>query len=69
MKPKVLHKGMVYELDPTKKYLIVFNGRLITKEEAFRASQQLGVEGVSIVVDEEPEKAVKIVEVDNGTRN
>lgn len=55
-------KAKVYSLDPTKKHLIVFDARVITKEDARRATQALGVEGVAIVVEANPGSVVKVIE-------
>jgi hypothetical protein len=64
-----LVKTKLYEFNPNKKYLLIFDNRLISKEEAKRVSQSLGIKGVSIVVPANPSSVVKVMEgEDDGTK-
>jgi Mrp family chromosome partitioning ATPase len=53
------------ELDPTKKYLLVFNGTFVTKEDARKLAEELkalGIDNVGVVADTDPENALKVFE-------
>lgn len=57
-----IRKAKIYQLDPSKKYLIVFDDRYITKEDARRVSEGLGIQGVAVMVPTAPGQVVKVIE-------
>lgn len=64
MPTQIPARGKTIELDPKKFYLIIFDRRHITREDASNLQnymKQQGVQGVSVLVNGDPQ-SVKIIE-------